>query len=87
MQSSSNKQTRKKFLWWGTALLASIAAVKWMPGRRKAKASTAKLLTQDGKLVEIDKRFLVSSGKKISNKELQQWVHTNQSSNNSKHGQ
>ncbi len=32
------------------------------------------MLTQDGKLVEIDKKLLVSPGKKITDKELQQWV-------------
>ena len=32
------------------------------------------MLTQDGKLVEIDKKLLASSGKKISNKELQNWI-------------
>jgi hypothetical protein len=33
-----------------------------------------KMLTQDGSLVEIDKKLLASSGKKISNEELQQWI-------------
>lgn len=32
------------------------------------------MLTQDGKLVEIDKKLLVSSGKKISDAELKKWV-------------
>jgi hypothetical protein len=32
------------------------------------------MLTQDGRLVEIDKKLLVSPGKKITDKELQQWV-------------
>ena len=36
--------------------------------------ATVKMLTQDGSLVEIDKKLLASSGKKISNKELQEWI-------------
>ncbi len=32
------------------------------------------MLTQDGRLVEIDKSLLASSGKKITDKELQKWV-------------
>lgn len=31
------------------------------------------MLTQDGRLVEVDKAML-ASGKKITNEELQQWV-------------
>lgn len=73
MQSSQNKPTRKKFIWWGTAIIASIAAAKWLPGKRKDKITTTKMLTQDGKLVEVDKRLL-ASGKKITNEELQRWI-------------
>ena len=32
------------------------------------------MLTQDGKLVEVDKQLLVNSKKKISNEELQGWI-------------
>jgi hypothetical protein len=41
---------------------------------KKKKSETVKMLTQDGKLVEIDKKLLASPGKKISDIELQQWV-------------
>ncbi len=32
------------------------------------------MLTQDGKLVEVDARLLATNKKKISDKELQGWV-------------
>jgi hypothetical protein len=35
---------------------------------------TVKMLTQDGRLVEIDASLLASNTKKISNKELQSWI-------------
>ena len=51
---------------------------KFIPGRKKNKEhgtnETVKLLGQDGKLVEIDKRLLTSSVGKVSNEELQQWI-------------
>lgn len=73
MQQSTNTSSRKKFLWWGAAALASISAFRFFSGKKKKKEDTVKLLTQDGRLVEIDKNLL-SKGKKISNEELQQWI-------------
>lgn len=32
------------------------------------------MLTQDGTLVEVDRKLLGPAGKKISDQELQQWV-------------
>jgi hypothetical protein len=43
------------------------------PSNRR-KVRTVKMLTQDGKLVEIDASILASGNKKISDKELQNWV-------------
>ena len=39
------------------------------------------MLTQDGRLVEIDKSQFELRGKKISNEELQNWVKTKPSKN------
>ena len=38
------------------------------------KIETVKMLTQDGQLVEVDAKLLAASRKKISDKELQDWV-------------
>jgi len=89
MQSTPKPASRKKFLWWGTALLAGAAAFRWMPfgkTRKPTAGSTAKMLTQDGKLVEIDSRLIAGSGRKISNKELQNWINK-ETSNPTGHGQ
>jgi hypothetical protein len=75
MQPGQQKPTRKKFIWWGATLVTAIAAVKWLPRIQKVKEpQTTKMLTQDGKLVEIDKKLLAKASKKISNEELQQWI-------------
>ncbi|HTQ26846.1 MAG TPA: hypothetical protein VMI35_01900 [Puia sp.] len=47
------------------------ARISCSPGEEK---KTVKMLTRDGKLVEIDQRLLASGGRKISNEELQKWI-------------
>ena len=77
MSTPSKPTSRKKFLWWGSALLAGVATIKWLPFYKAHKpiaSATTKMLTQDGKLVEIDEKLLTRSGKKITNGELQQWI-------------
>ena len=70
------KSSRKKFLLLsGTAVLSAMVWRIW-PSLRKRKSETAKMLTQDGTLVEIDARFAKLPGKKISDADLQQWVKT-----------
>ena len=73
--------TRKKFLLWSAAIFSSFTAMKLLAGSKKTgqapegkTAGKVKMLTRDGKLVEIDKELLASGGKKISNEELQQWI-------------
>jgi hypothetical protein len=80
MEQTTNRPTRKKFLYWGAALLSAVTFSKYFNRTKKPAAigcgeiTTVKMLTQDGSLVEIDKKLLVSSGKKISNKELQDFI-------------
>ena len=78
MQQPQQTDSRKKFLIWCAALLSSLAILKLIPGRKKnpdhSAKETVKVLGQDGKLVEIDKRLLSSSMGKLSNEELQQWI-------------
>ncbi len=76
MAKDIKASSRKKFLLWGAALVSSLTVFKFIPGKKKIKpvSETVKMLTQDGQLVEIDKKLLASSGKKISDEELQKWV-------------
>ena len=78
MDQPSNSPSRKKFLLWGTTLFSSLVLLKFLPGSKKLKnepeTETVKMLTQDGKLVEIDKKLLASTGNRISNEELQKWI-------------
>lgn len=75
MQEHINKPaSRKRFLQWGSAILGSITIFKFLPKTKKPAPETIKFLTEDGKLVEVDYKLLASTGKKISDKELQQWI-------------
>ncbi len=72
------QSSRKKFLWWGAAAVTAITALPFFRRTKKiippAETTTVKMLTQDGRLVEIDKNLLASGGTKISTDELKQWV-------------
>ena len=74
MQEAQPTASRKKFLLWSATILSSATVFKFIKLPKKKKTATVKMLTQEGKLVEIDKKLLVSKGKKITDKELQQWV-------------
>jgi len=70
--------SRKKFLWWGAAIAASFTGLRFFSKRKqesiKEESETVKMLTQDGRLVAIDKNLLGCGKQKISNEELKQWV-------------
>ena len=78
MEQSPKASTRKKFLLWGAAVLSSFTALKFIPGNKQKKTETIKMLTQDGKLVEVDvTKIGCSNKKKISDDELKSWVKNN----------
>lgn len=74
MKNPQKTPTRKKFLIWSATVLSSLTFMKFFSGNEEKKNETIKMLTQDGKLVEIDKKLLTSSAKKITNQELKKWV-------------
>lgn len=73
MEKQNHKPSRKKFLFWGIAILSSITAIRFLPSAKKPK-DTVKMLTQDGKLVEVDKERIAARKGKISVAELKVWV-------------
>ena len=64
--------SRKKFFLSGLSLAAVVAFFKGNDQPEKKK--TAKFLTQDGKLVEIDLDKLPSSKKAASKEDVQSWI-------------
>lgn len=75
MQIEETKVSRRKLVGWlGVVSLFAMAGAALNPWKSKKKPATIKMLTQDGKLVEIDAALLASNTKKISDKELQNWL-------------
>ncbi len=73
MTTENKNQSRRKFISWGVASAAVLAAFKFIKPAAK-KTETVKMLTQEGKLVEVDIAALSASRKKISDTELQNWI-------------
>ena len=67
-----SKLSRKKFLFSGFSLAAVAAFFKW--GNQPEKKKTAKFLTQDGKLVEIEVDKLPTSKKAATKEDVQTWI-------------
>jgi hypothetical protein len=66
---------RRKFIAFGLASAAFFSFFKWRSSPKKTKK--VRMLTQDGKLVEINEELLSANRKKISNEELRNWVNRN----------
>jgi hypothetical protein len=82
MQIENQKVSRRKLVGWlGILSVFTMAGAAFRPSKKRAP-KTVKMLTQDGLLVEIDASLLAVNKRKISVKELQNWV-KNKNSNNS----
>ena len=64
---------RRKLIVWSAAILSGLFLFRWMIPKEN-KAETVKMLTRDGKLVEVDKKLLPGKKVKINDKELLSWV-------------
>jgi hypothetical protein len=64
--------TRRKFLFLGISAAAFYSFFRFAGTGKKAR--TIKMLTEDGRLVELNEDLLPSKRKKVSDKELQGWV-------------
>ena len=75
-QVMKNKVSRKNFLAWsfGISYLLAIPAFLKFSNKKENKSTTVKMLTQDGKLVEIDVANIHEKKKKIKATEIQTWV-------------
>jgi len=74
MQTEEGKVTRRRLIGWlGIFSLFTMAGAALNPWKNK-KPRMVKMLTQDGKLVEVDANLFAANSKKVSDKELQSWV-------------
>ena len=75
MEQNFKISSRKKFLLWSAAVFSSFTIFKLIPDSNKPKNETVKMLTQDGKLVEVDISKRPNLKRDIINDEqLKNWV-------------
>jgi len=79
MNNEANKSSsRKKFIVLGLSAVAFFSLFKFaIPSSKKTKM--VKMLTQDGKLVEVDEELLKGKKEKIKDKEIFSWIKNNNS--------
>jgi hypothetical protein len=82
MQDQIKTSSRKKFILRSAVLIVTAGIAKFFIGSKSKKKYTVKMLTRDGRLVEVDRSALITPGKKISNEELKNWVDNKNSSSN-----
>jgi hypothetical protein len=75
IQNGNKPVSRKKFVAWTAAIFSGLAALQLFvhPSRSK-KISTVKMLTQEGKLVEVEVSRLSSKRKKIKDEDVHSWI-------------
>jgi hypothetical protein len=67
--------SRKKFLSWGLGITSLLAVPAFLRSSKKKKETkTVKMLTQDGKLVEIEVAHVPPAKKKIKDADIHTWV-------------
>lgn len=76
MEKTNTSANRKKFIWFCAGAIAFLNVSRFFGSKKEKKSETAKMLTQDGQLVEVDKSLLAQGSRRISNDELQQWIKT-----------
>jgi len=66
---------RKKFIVWSVGVLSVFTAAKYFfRSTPKQKTTTVKMLTQEGKLVEVEASKLSTKRKKIKDTDIHTWV-------------
>lgn len=80
MEKETKKLSRKKFLTWGFSIgsvLAVPAIFKF--SKKKREVTTAKMLTRDGQLVEVDVSHISPKKRKIKPEEIHTWIRSRKS--------
>ena len=66
--------TRRNFFSWGAGIVTVLSTIPLFLKKDKRKKKMTRMLTRDGKLVEVDINQLPEKVRLASNKEVQTWV-------------
>lgn len=74
MKKENKSISRKKFIVWGFGISLAAPAFLKIFARKKSESATAKMLTQDGRLVEIDVVNIPPKRNKLRTEDIRSWV-------------
>ena len=75
MQSETKRVSRKKFVVWSAGILSAVTALTFFArSSSQKKVRTVKMLTRDGKLVEVEISKLPSKRKRIRDDDVHAWI-------------
>lgn len=73
MEPAKKTTSRKKFLFWSVTALSSFGMFRFL-NRKKRTPETVKMLTSDGKLVEVAVSNIPKKTATISDTEIHDWI-------------
>ena len=75
MENKKKDLSRKKFLFWGLGISSVFVLPAFLRFTKKTPPpKMVKMLTQDGKLVEVEIQKIPGKKTKISNKDIHNWI-------------
>lgn len=79
MEQKQPMSSRKKFLLWGATAFSSFTFLRFFSGSKDikievAKSETVKMLTEDGRLVEVAISKLPTAKAKITDEDVHDWI-------------
>lgn len=80
MEKEQKKLSRKNFLSWGAGIASLLVLPSFFRTKKKKQAGKVKMLTQDGRLVEIDMENIPAEKQKIKSADIHTWVNKKTSS-------
>ena len=74
MEKEQKKLSRKTFLSWGAGITSLLVVPSFLKSKKKKEPQKVKMLTQDGRLVEIDIENIPAKKQKIESADIHTWV-------------
>jgi hypothetical protein len=80
MEKDKKKLSRKNFLSWGAGITSLLVLPSFFRSKKKKQGEKVKMLTQDGRLVEIAIENIPAKKGKIKSADIHTWINKKPSS-------
>jgi hypothetical protein len=74
MENGNIQVSRKKFAVWTFGILSAFTALRFLFHSATPPKTTTRMLTEDGKLVEVDMSKLPVKRRRIKDAEIHSWI-------------